>query len=216
MTAGGGHARGHFRRSTARPHAKHQKSKISVSSAKSQATTDLTAKCPGAWRSVQERLLQARQLRDDVRPDRASRAAGTGAGPAAGEGVTTWRSRSSTSRSGRGRRASASISARTFTTRTPSGAKTPRGRTASRCSSIRCSPRPVLGPLPPAARGRTALDVPLDQFDKEHRRMQLASFRTKDRMGPAISGIVVVPVPRRRLLTTAAARLLPRRADRNR
>lgn len=53
---------------------------------------------------------------------------------------------------------------------------------------------PVLGPLAPASRGRTFLEVPNAKFDAEHRRLQLASFRTKDRTGPAISGIVAVPL----------------------
>ena len=51
---------------------------------------------------------------------------------------------------------------------------------------------PVLGPLPPSARGRAFIDVPSARFDREHRRVQLASFRTKDRLGPAISTIVSV------------------------
>jgi hypothetical protein len=49
---------------------------------------------------------------------------------------------------------------------------------------------PVAGPLPPSAMGRAFFDVPDGKFDREHRRIQLASFRTKDRMGPAISEIV--------------------------
>ena len=55
---------------------------------------------------------------------------------------------------------------------------------------------PVLGPLPPSTRGRTVIEVPARQLDKEHRRIQLASFRTKDRVGPAISAVVSVSATR--------------------
>ena len=54
---------------------------------------------------------------------------------------------------------------------------------------------PVLGPIPPSARGRMLIEVPAGRFDKERRRLQLASFRTKDRLGPAISSIVTVSAP---------------------
>jgi hypothetical protein len=52
---------------------------------------------------------------------------------------------------------------------------------------------PVLGPIPPSAMGRAFIEVPRGRFDAEHHRMQLVSFRTKDRTGPAISGIVAAP-----------------------
>jgi hypothetical protein len=51
----------------------------------------------------------------------------------------------------------------------------------------------VVGPLPKAQRGRTFIDVPAERFDRTHRSIQLASFRTKDRVGPAISEVVTLP-----------------------
>jgi len=53
---------------------------------------------------------------------------------------------------------------------------------------------PLYGPLPAEAMGRTTLTVPGEMFDREHRRIQLASYRTRDRTGPAISRIVAVPL----------------------
>jgi hypothetical protein len=52
----------------------------------------------------------------------------------------------------------------------------------------------LAGPLPPSQRGRGFLDVPLERFDRKHRSIQLASFRTKDRSGPAISDVVSLPL----------------------
>jgi hypothetical protein len=52
---------------------------------------------------------------------------------------------------------------------------------------------PVLGPLAEEAMGRTLLVVPGERFDREHRRIQLASYRTRDRVGPAVSRIITVP-----------------------
>ncbi len=59
------------------------------------------------------------------------------------------------------------------------------------------SPRfvsPLLGPLKESARGRARLEVPNDLFDRDHRAMQLMTFRTGDRVGPAISDIITVPI----------------------
>ncbi|MGH7712808.1 MAG: hypothetical protein ACREOG_16075 [Gemmatimonadaceae bacterium] len=53
---------------------------------------------------------------------------------------------------------------------------------------------PVLGPLPDAAFGRTMLEIPVARFDREHRSLQLTSYRNKDRHGPALSDIVRAPV----------------------
>ncbi len=52
----------------------------------------------------------------------------------------------------------------------------------------------LFGPLPQAALGRTVLDVPSRMFDREHRHIQLASFRDEKRVGPALSGILKVPL----------------------
>lgn len=59
------------------------------------------------------------------------------------------------------------------------------------------SPRfisPLLGPLDESARGRARLEVPNHLFDRDHRAIQLMSFRTENRVGPAISDIVTVPI----------------------
>ena len=53
---------------------------------------------------------------------------------------------------------------------------------------------PVLGPLPEHARGRTRIEIPVRHFDREHRSVQLMSFRTPAREGPAVSDIVKVPI----------------------
>ena len=53
---------------------------------------------------------------------------------------------------------------------------------------------PLLGPLPDAALGRTTLEIPVARFDREHRFLQLTSYRTKERHGPALSDIVRAPV----------------------
>ncbi len=53
---------------------------------------------------------------------------------------------------------------------------------------------PLLGPLPDEALGRTTLEIPASRFDREHRSLQLTSYRTKARHGPALSDIVRVPV----------------------
>lgn len=53
---------------------------------------------------------------------------------------------------------------------------------------------PLLGPLPEHARGRTVLEIPVDRFDREHRSIQLTSYRNPERHAPAVSDIVRVPV----------------------
>ena len=55
----------------------------------------------------------------------------------------------------------------------------------------------LAGPLPPATRGRTSLTVPLDQFDHDHRHIQLMSFRNDSGHGPALSDILTVPATSR-------------------
>lgn len=65
------------------------------------------------------------------------------------------------------------------------------------------------GPVDPRARGRTRLSIPLQEFDRENRNMQVMSFRTRERVGPAISDVVKVPFGAFRLgqaasLSTAA------------
>lgn len=52
---------------------------------------------------------------------------------------------------------------------------------------------PLLGPLPEELLGRTELEVPLERFGRDHRHVQLMSFRTRDLVGPAISDIVRIP-----------------------
>src|SRR5574341_137423 len=53
---------------------------------------------------------------------------------------------------------------------------------------------PLLGPLPEDSFGRTVLEVPVTRFDREHRSLQLTSYRNKARHGPSLSDIVRVPV----------------------
>ena len=53
---------------------------------------------------------------------------------------------------------------------------------------------PLYGPIAEHPVGRTSMVVPAGQFDKEHRYLQLTSFRTGKLVGPAISEIVRVPV----------------------
>ncbi len=50
----------------------------------------------------------------------------------------------------------------------------------------------LFGPLPPAAQGRIQFEVPKELFDREHRRIQLFSFRKNDLTGPAWSDVVSV------------------------
>lgn len=51
----------------------------------------------------------------------------------------------------------------------------------------------LFGPLLDSSLGRTILEVPIQQFNLRHRCIQLISFRTADRIGPAISEIVEIP-----------------------
>ncbi len=46
---------------------------------------------------------------------------------------------------------------------------------------------PLIGPLPIEAMGRATLDVPVARFDRDHRTIQLMSFRTPALHGPAVS-----------------------------
>ena len=40
---------------------------------------------------------------------------------------------------------------------------------------------PVVGPLPDTALGRTEIEVPVSRFDRDHRAVQLWSFRSRSR-----------------------------------
>jgi hypothetical protein len=51
---------------------------------------------------------------------------------------------------------------------------------------------PLIGPVPESNLGRTILEVPNDKCDRQHRAIQITSFRTQQRVGPAISNIVTV------------------------
>ena len=53
---------------------------------------------------------------------------------------------------------------------------------------------PLIGPLPEESLGRTTLKIPNSQLSRQHRFIQLTSYRTHDRIGPAISDIVEVPL----------------------
>ncbi len=58
---------------------------------------------------------------------------------------------------------------------------------------------PIVGPLPVSAMGRTTFEIPTDRFDRDHRMVQVTSYRTRAREGPAVSDIVrVAVVPRMR------------------
>ncbi|MCC6318282.1 MAG: hypothetical protein IT361_11390 [Gemmatimonadaceae bacterium] len=52
----------------------------------------------------------------------------------------------------------------------------------------------LFGPLPESSFGRTTLLVPRERFDRDHRNLQVTSFRTRAREGPAWSDIVRVSV----------------------
>ncbi|MEO7965969.1 MAG: hypothetical protein ABIT38_18820, partial [Gemmatimonadaceae bacterium] len=57
----------------------------------------------------------------------------------------------------------------------------------------------IAGPLSESSLGRTTLEIPLDRFDRDHRSVQVTSFRTRNRDGPALSDIVRVgPIARMR------------------
>ncbi len=51
---------------------------------------------------------------------------------------------------------------------------------------------PLIGPIPASSLGRTTLEVPSDRFGPQHRAIQITSFRTAQRTGPALSEIVTV------------------------
>ena len=51
---------------------------------------------------------------------------------------------------------------------------------------------PVLGPIQDHPSGRATMAVPAEAFDRENRWIQLASFRTADREGPAVSEVLMV------------------------
>jgi hypothetical protein len=53
---------------------------------------------------------------------------------------------------------------------------------------------PVLGPVPESAMGRVELEIPVAHFDREHRCVQVTSFRTRSKVGPAVSDVVFAPV----------------------
>lgn len=56
---------------------------------------------------------------------------------------------------------------------------------------------PVMGPLPLQALGRTVLEIPASRFDRDHRAVQVMSFRSPARDGPAASEIRKVGVAAR-------------------
>lgn len=56
---------------------------------------------------------------------------------------------------------------------------------------------PLMGPLPPQALGRTVLEIPASRFDRDHRAVQVLSFRSPARDGPAVSEIRRVGVASR-------------------
>lgn len=56
---------------------------------------------------------------------------------------------------------------------------------------------PLVGPLPDHALGKTSIELPAAHLDREHRSVQLTSFRNRERHGPAVSDIVRVAVPTR-------------------
>lgn len=51
---------------------------------------------------------------------------------------------------------------------------------------------PVIGPLAESSLGRTILEVPNHKFDRQHRLIQITSFRTADGAGPAYSEAIQV------------------------
>ncbi|MGK7953858.1 MAG: hypothetical protein AB4063_01110 [Crocosphaera sp.] len=53
---------------------------------------------------------------------------------------------------------------------------------------------PLIGPLRESSLGRTILEVPNQQFNRQNRYIQIISFRNQQREGPAISEIVKVPL----------------------
>lgn len=53
---------------------------------------------------------------------------------------------------------------------------------------------PLFGPIADSPLGRATLLIPVEQFDKDHRAVQIASFRTARMEGPAISDVIRVPL----------------------
>ncbi len=53
---------------------------------------------------------------------------------------------------------------------------------------------PLQGPVPRAAMGRTTFSVPRRLVGRKTRHLQLMTFRTEDRAGPAISTVVALPL----------------------
>ncbi len=53
---------------------------------------------------------------------------------------------------------------------------------------------PLIGPISEQSLGRTPLQIPNSQLNRQHRLIQLTSYRTRDRVGPALSDIVEVPL----------------------
>lgn len=53
---------------------------------------------------------------------------------------------------------------------------------------------PLFGPLAEPTRGRVSFEVPRSHFDRQHRHIQLASFRTPSLQGPAVSEVLNLPV----------------------
>ncbi|MEM9904356.1 MAG: hypothetical protein AAF921_04950, partial [Cyanobacteria bacterium P01_D01_bin.44] len=51
----------------------------------------------------------------------------------------------------------------------------------------------LMGPLPKESLGRKSLEIPKEQFDREHHYIQLFSFRTPELDGPAQSEVVAIP-----------------------
>lgn len=53
----------------------------------------------------------------------------------------------------------------------------------------------LIGALPKSNLGRTVLEIPGDRFDNKNRYIQVTSFRTEKRIGPAISEIIsIIPI----------------------
>ncbi|NEP86277.1 MAG: hypothetical protein F6K18_05260 [Okeania sp. SIO2C2] len=52
---------------------------------------------------------------------------------------------------------------------------------------------PLIGPLSESSLGRTILEVPNQQFNRQNRYIQIISFRNQQQEGPAISEIVKIP-----------------------
>jgi hypothetical protein len=52
----------------------------------------------------------------------------------------------------------------------------------------------VEGPLPDRAMGRTVITIPDEAFDRDHRHVQVTSYRSQDLVSPSVSDVVAVPV----------------------